>query len=287
MRIIAACLVTLMVVGSARSTRSGQARADGPATEPAYSSFYTCQIKTIGTGVLEVHTLRGHSGIIHTVNVDDKTIVIGLDGRVGKLGDLKVDQWIKAYWLAATNNPEQQRLVEIEPGMPSWAAQRLADLEKEAASLDVAITLVSKAGTAGESLHLIGPDHKDEFKEPTFARLTKEEMTRLLRYLGVEGFLAEAQDGKNADATPKPPTPPYVTLSVSSFYQNLSLKPDCVARLEGIKGALPENPSAKLAALVAKVKAKMGGPVGQPPADPLKHAEGAVPSDPVKPVDHP
>ena len=39
-----------------------------------------------------------------------------LSGKPEKLGDLKVGQWIKAYWIPDPNNPKQQKIVKIEPG---------------------------------------------------------------------------------------------------------------------------------------------------------------------------
>ena len=118
---------------------AGSALANPPATQPGYTSFYNCQVMAIGNGTLDVHVLRGPSGIIHPVNVDEKTIVVLLNGKLGKLSDLKVGQWIKVYWNLDGNDPKQQRIVKIEPGMPSWAAQRLADLENNGGKLDVAI----------------------------------------------------------------------------------------------------------------------------------------------------
>ena len=103
-------------------------------------------------------------------------------------------------------------------------------------------------------MHLLGPDNEGGYKEPFFARLTKGEMTRLLRYLSVEGFLADAIDGKMADATSRPPAPPYVKLLVGSFYQSLPLTPDTVKRLEGIKAVLPDPAVAKLAGLLVKMR---------------------------------
>ncbi len=86
---------------------TGLAWADPPATQalvkeavqqPNYTSYYTGQIKAIGKGTMDLHVLRGHSGIIHPVNVDEKTVVVLLDGKTGKLSDLKVGQWVKVYW---------------------------------------------------------------------------------------------------------------------------------------------------------------------------------------------
>ena len=53
------------------------------AKQPGYTSYYTGQITAIGKETLDLHVLRGHSGIIHPVNVDEKTVVVLLDGKAG------------------------------------------------------------------------------------------------------------------------------------------------------------------------------------------------------------
>ena len=256
MKTIAASLFVLLL--------AGWALADPPATQPNYTSFYNCQIRAVGNGTLDVHVLRGPSGIIHPVNVDDKTEVVLPNGRPGKLTDLAVGQWVKVYWNPDANDPKQQRIVKIEPGMAPWAAERLADLEKNAGTLEVGIRLFVNGKGDVEELHLLGPDNKVGYKEPFFARLTKEEMTKLLRYLAVEGFLANAIDGKNADATPKPPAPPYVQLSAGNFYQNVSLTADVIKRLEGIQAVLPDPAAAKMETLLKRVRKIVGLPASQP-----------------------
>lgn len=230
------------------------ALADPPASQPTYTSYYNCQLNAIGNGTLDVHVLRGHSGIMHPVNVDGKTVIVLLNGQLGKLSDLTVGQWIKVYWNPDANDPKQQRIVKIEPGMPWWAGQRLADLEKNAGNLDVAIRVFINGKGNEEELHLLGPDNEGGYKEPFFARLTQGEMTKLLNYLSVEGYLADAIDGKMADGTRQPPAPPYVALLVGSFYQSLPLTPDTVKRLEGIKAVLPDQAAAKLTGLLAKMR---------------------------------
>lgn len=232
----------------------GSALADPPASQPSAISFYNCQLNAIGDGTLDVHVLRGRSGIIHPVNVDEKTVVILLNGQPGKLSDLKVGQWIKVYWKPDAKDPNQQRIVKIEPGMPPWAAQRLADLENNVGKLDVAVRVFINGKGDEEELHFLGPDNEGGFKEPFFARLTKGEMTKLIRYMSEEGFLADAIDGKRGGAMPKPLAAPYVNLVADSFYQSLPLTPDTVKRLEGIKAVLPDQAAAKLARVLANLR---------------------------------
>ena len=124
------------------------------AAQPAYTSYYTGQITAIGKGTLHLHVMRGHSGIIHPVNVDEKTVVVLSDGKVGKLTDLKVGQWIKVYWNPDPNDPKQQRIVKIEPGVAPWAAQPLAHAQRpadpqKAATAEVVVRGTLKSDAAG------------------------------------------------------------------------------------------------------------------------------------------
>jgi hypothetical protein len=79
-------------------------------------------------------------------------------------------------------------------------------------------------------------------------------MTRLLRNLALEGFLAEAMDGTQNDATPKPPATPYLKLSIGKFYACLAWGPDTIKRLEGMKTLVGEKAGQKIDALVATVQ---------------------------------
>ena len=124
------------------------------------------------------------------------------------VGDLNVGQWVKAYWAGDPSDPKRQKVVKIEPGMAPWAAQRLADLSTNAAALDVSVRASTNGKGNHEELHLIGPEHPGGYKEPFFVRLSKGEMTGLLRVLAVEGFLADAFDTKTINAQPQPPAPP-------------------------------------------------------------------------------
>jgi hypothetical protein len=195
--------------------------------------------------------------------VDEKTEVVLLNGQAGKVSDLKIGQWIRAYWNPDPSDPKQQRIVKIEPSMPSWAVQRLADLEKSVGSLEVAVRVFINGKGDEEELHLLGPDNEGGYKEPFFARLTKDDMAKLLRYLAVEGFLADAMDGAAGDGKLPLPAPPYVRLAVGKFYQAVSWTPDTVRRLEGIKAVLPDKAAAKMSGLLAKVREKVGGPTTQ------------------------
>jgi hypothetical protein len=242
------------------------AQAAPPASQPAYASYYTGQITAVGAKTLELHVLRGHNGIIHPVNVDEKTEVVLLNGQPGKLGDLKVGQWVRACWNPDSRDPKQQRIAKIEPSMPSWAAQRLADLEKSVGSLEVAVRVFINGKGDEEELHLLGPDNEGGCKEPFFARLTNDDMTKLLRYLAVEGFLADAADSMMADGKLPLPAPPYVRLAVGKFYQAVSWTPDTAKRLEGIQAVLPDKAAAKMSGLLAKVREKLGVPATQPSA---------------------
>jgi hypothetical protein len=78
---------------------------------------------------------------------------------------------VKVYWNPDPNDPKQQRIVKIEPGMPWWAAQRLAGLEKTVGTVEVGLMVfidqieqdgqvIRQSGPGSvEELHLVGPDH--------------------------------------------------------------------------------------------------------------------------------
>ena len=138
---------------------------------------------------------------------------------------------------------------------PSLAIKRLADLEKNVGSLEVGIRVFVNGKGDEEELHLLSPDNKGGYKEPFFARLTKDEMTNLLRHLAVEGFLVDAFDGRNKGKLP-PPVPPYVQLSVGNFFERVALGPETLKRLEGIKAVLPDEAAAKMERMLAKVREK-------------------------------
>lgn len=242
-----------------------------PAQQPNYTSYYTGQIKAIGKGTMDLHVLRGHSGIIHPVNEDEKTVVVLLGGKAGKLSDLKVGQWVKIYWNPDPENAKQQRIVKIEPSMPWWAAERLAELEKNVGTLEVSLMVfigqIKQEGAViryngpgnFEELHLIGPDHADNYKEPFQARLQKDEMLKLIRHLALEGFLANATDTTKMDGELAPPATPYVKLSVGKFYEYLAWGPDTIKRLETMKAVAGEKAGKKIEKLLAAVGYQVEG----------------------------
>jgi len=122
-------VLVLTVVGSAWADPPA-APIEPAATEPSYTSYYTGQITAIGKGTIDLHVFRGHSGIIHPVNVDEKTVVVLADGKAGKLSDLKVGQWIKVYWRPDPKNPRKQRIVKIEPSKSLWATEDVAETQE-------------------------------------------------------------------------------------------------------------------------------------------------------------
>jgi arabinogalactan endo-1,4-beta-galactosidase len=260
----------------------------GKATaQPGYTSYYTGQIKAIGKGTLDLHVLRGHSGIIHPVNVDEKTVVVLLDGKSEKLSDLKVGQWIKVYWNPDPIDPKQQRIVKIEPGMPWWVAERLADLEKNVGTLEITLmvfigqieqdgNVIRQRGPGDmEELHLVGPDHPGGYKEPFQARLQKEDMGKLLRHLAVEGFLADTLGDGQKDAALKPPSTPYLKLSAGPFYAYLPWGPDTIKRLKTMIAVVGKEAGEKIEGLLATAEkqiAAIGGAKAKP-VDPPQAAD--------------
>ena len=273
---------------SARQPSDSHQRGEGgkAVAQPAYTSYYTGQITAIGKGTLNLHVLRGHSGIIHPVNVDKKTVVVLLDGKAGELSDLKVGQWIKVYWNLEPSDPKQQRIVKIEPGMPWWAAQRLADLEKNVGAVEISLMVfigqieqdgvtIRYSGPGDlEELHLVGPDHPGGYKEPFQARLQSDEMAKLLRHLAFEGFLAGAMDNGQKDATLKPPATPYLKLSVGKFYAYLAWGPDTIKRLKGMKAVVREPAARKIEGLLGTVEKQIAAV--QKPMDEKRAATAEV-----------
>ncbi len=158
------------------------------------------------------------------------------------------------------------------------AAQRLPDLKKKAGSLDFSVRIIIDKGNH-EELHLLGPDHGG-YKEPVFARLSKEEMNKLLDYLAVEGFLA------NAKLQTLHVGPGEFILGVGNFAQQSPLNADTIKRLEAIKTVLPEQAATKLAGLLQKVRGQ-AAPTTQPAltdAQMLELATQAVTKDSPKAV---
>jgi acylphosphatase len=92
---------------------TGLTWADPPATQqPNYTRYY---IHSIGNGTLVVHSCLTPTQF--TVNTDEQTVVIRLDGTTGKLSDLRVGQWVKLCRKGDRNDPEHQRIAKIELSM--------------------------------------------------------------------------------------------------------------------------------------------------------------------------
>ena len=143
--------------------------------------------------------------------------------------------------------------------MHRLAAQRLSDLKKNAGSLDFSVRVVMDNKGNHEELHLLGPDHGG-YKEPVFARLSKEEMNKLLDYLAVEGFLAKA-------VLPQLHVGPReFILGAGDFAQQSPLNAETIKRLEAIQAVLPEQAAAKFAGLLQKVRGQVAAPATQPAA---------------------
>ena len=180
-----------------------------------------------------------------------------LDGRTGKLSDLKVGKWIKVHWVADANDPKRQRISKIEPGMAPWAAERLVELEKSGDVLEMEVRIVFDDAGSKAELHLRGPRSPGDDKDSPSVRLKAGEAAKLLRYLAHEGFLAAAIDGSKVDESREPLgarvapfKPPYLRLSVGCFYYKAPLSAEEVERLEGIKSVLPKKAAAKMEELL-------------------------------------
>ncbi len=233
-----------------------------PGKPPSATASYTGRIKAIGPGTLDLHVLRGHSGIIHPVNVDKKTEVVLLGGKAGTLSDLKVGQWIHVYSNTDPNHPDQQRIVKIEPGMAPWAAERLAELEASVGAVRVGVVVFIDGKNNIERLDLIGPDHPKGFPEQSTVHLSKDELLKVLRHMAYDGFLADAWDSKPNSSIvgaqpPHPPAPPYLMLSAGKYHGYVPWGPEAIQRLAGLKTALGQQAAQKLDGLLAKVRTQV------------------------------
>ena len=228
-----------------------------PATQPNEFSSYNCQIMAIGNGTLEVHFLRGHNGIIHSVNVDEKTVVVLLNGKHGKLSDLTVGQLAKLFWVADPNSPRQQRIVRIEGllvGVDWW-------LEKVAV-LEVGLMVNTNDKVSEEdTLWFIPPDFYFHPHEAFTVVLKKDEMTTLLGHVQLDGLLPLEDT----------PAPPYLELAIGmgcTDRWSARLTPETLQWLEGVRTDLPEQAAKKLDLLLAKVRKQIGVSTSQPATQP-------------------
>ena len=77
--------------------------------QPNYTRYY---IHAIGDRTLVVHSCLTPTRF--SVKTDEKTVVIRLDGKVGKISDLKVGQWVKFRHEGNRDDPEHHRITMIE-----------------------------------------------------------------------------------------------------------------------------------------------------------------------------
>ena len=139
MKTLVHSLIAILVV-----TVTGLAWADPPGTQtpvktavqrPNYTLYY---IHSIGNGTLVVHSCLTPTQF--TVNTDEQTVVIRLDGTTGKLSDLKVGQWVKLYRKGDRNDSEHQQIVKIE------LSRGLAKVQEVAGTQPIEVFFSPKGG---------------------------------------------------------------------------------------------------------------------------------------------
>jgi hypothetical protein len=103
-------IVVLMVTGLAWADPSAtQPASEATGQQPNYTRYY---IHSIENGTLVVNSCLTPTQF--TVNTDEQTVVIRLDGTTGTLSDLKSGQWVKLYRKGRPNAPEHQQIGKIE-----------------------------------------------------------------------------------------------------------------------------------------------------------------------------
>jgi len=102
-----ACGLILACAGSARCEDKPDAAAALKTAADADFS-YSGKVVKVNGATLTIHSFRGHSGVIHDENTDDKTVFLP-NGKAGKIDDFKAGDWVKISW-----NQNPKRIVKIE-----------------------------------------------------------------------------------------------------------------------------------------------------------------------------
>jgi hypothetical protein len=113
-------LFTMMWICS-RATVAWTAEQAAP-VDPAAFSSYVAQVVKIADGALTIHTFRGHSGMVETLNPSEDTVVV-LSGKPAKLADLKPDQWIRLHWNYGADK-KTIKVIKIEDSAPPPMMQK-------------------------------------------------------------------------------------------------------------------------------------------------------------------
>ena len=105
---ILAVVLIMACAGSARCEDKPEAPAASKDAAEAADFSYRGKVVKVNGATITIHSFRGHSGIIHDENTDDKTVFLP-NGKAGKIDDFKEGDWVKISW-----NQNPKRILKIE-----------------------------------------------------------------------------------------------------------------------------------------------------------------------------
>jgi len=124
--------VVLLIGGAVWAGGDSPAAPSTPAQSEPAPYVTGCIAKIVGND-LTLQVRRGHSGIERPVKLSDQTVVI-LDGaRLGTVGDLKPDQWIKVTYVEKRLDEPALNAVRIELAVSPENMDKLVQTANEQA----------------------------------------------------------------------------------------------------------------------------------------------------------
>ena len=233
----------------------GSTPAAGPASQPGgvAASLPDKYITTTGPiapqgiqpdGVVQIQGRRGRPfGDVGKFATNDKTVVVLLNGKTGKLGDLHPSQFVTVYQ-AVEGGPA----VRIEPATTPAAERRVADLNGQIKSVTVEFNCSAKADPHQFTLVFSVAEQKRADKAHVYV-LDEKEMDAVLRYFALEGFLANGHDFAKAAAQPRQPAntclwtirsgSPGEAKDAMNIIGFRIWDKDTIGRLDGLRSVLP------------------------------------------------